>query len=285
MTLDPGDSWYVRSRGKILGPFAFRQVVILRDQRRLAKFDEVSRGDRRSWVAASSMPELFPDAGSTPDREPEPVAANSAGADYSLEANADPVEEPRWHYMNGQTESSPLSFTELHNLVSTGVVRQDTLVWTAELPNWTPASNVPALGFGRSRPIPRPAPPAAGAGDSTLTSGVGLGGAGFSVASFVLGLINLLAGILTVLSAALTSEASRNREAMGLIFVGLTVAWAVSSLLAVTFGTLGVTRPVHAGSKRPGFGLALAGLILGILGLLSLVVVFFLAGMGLLAGL
>src|SRR4051812_10864264 len=51
--------WYVRARGRVLGPLAWAQLQSLRDRGQLARFHEVSQ-DRQSWVGADSLAQLFP---------------------------------------------------------------------------------------------------------------------------------------------------------------------------------------------------------------------------------
>ena len=42
--------WYVRSRGRVLGPFTQAQLESLRDRGQLSQFHELSR-DKRVWVS------------------------------------------------------------------------------------------------------------------------------------------------------------------------------------------------------------------------------------------
>ena len=55
---DQTGGWYVRTRGRTLGPFTWGQLESLRDRGQLARFDEVSQ-DRRSWTSAAGLPQLF----------------------------------------------------------------------------------------------------------------------------------------------------------------------------------------------------------------------------------
>jgi hypothetical protein len=261
MSRDPGDEWYVRSRGKVLGPFDFRQLEILRNQKRLAKFDEVSRGDRRSWAVASTFPELFPTAGSV-------GAAPDAGAgegDYSIEALPE-IEPPSWYYMTPQGSSPLMTLSGMIRLVGSGVVQPETLVWTADMPDWMPARSVPALG------VFRPAAPSAATASSEVpaptVAAKPQGGTGFSVASFILGLLGLMSGILAFVIPTVVYGSSRNRELVGIVFIVVLVIWAVLGFLSVTFGTI---------------GMGISGLILGILSLTGLAILIFIATLGIVA--
>jgi mono/diheme cytochrome c family protein len=53
--------WYVRIRGKTLGPFSLDRLVQSRDQGQLQPSHEVST-DRQTWVPAATLTEVFPPA-------------------------------------------------------------------------------------------------------------------------------------------------------------------------------------------------------------------------------
>jgi S1-C subfamily serine protease len=73
------DSWYVRVRGRVLGPFPFGKLQEMRDRGQLQSFYEVST-DQATWKAAGSVPELFPAMGITrrPTEAAPPQAPMSA---------------------------------------------------------------------------------------------------------------------------------------------------------------------------------------------------------------
>jgi hypothetical protein len=270
MSRDPSDEWFLRSRGKVLGPFGFRQLKVMRNQGRLAKFDEVSQGDRKSWVVAKDLRELFPSEAQT-DPEPNPVEPA-----YDL-GDAPKGEAPTWYYMGTgvQGASEPQTLSDMVRLVGTGVIISETLVWTADLVDWVPARTVPALGLSQ------PATPAGAAKTESPSTTVALKpqGTGFSVAGFILGLLGLCFGLLLLVVSFVTSGARRNHDVAGFILLGILVAWAVLAIFAVTFGSIGMSRASRQ-EKRRGFGLGLTGLILGILSMMALLVLVVIVAMG-----
>src|SRR5438132_85395 len=58
---EASSGWYVRARGRVLGPLSWAQLQSLRDRGQLARFHEVSQ-DRQNWVGADSLAQLFPQA-------------------------------------------------------------------------------------------------------------------------------------------------------------------------------------------------------------------------------
>ena len=76
------DTWYIRDRGRVIGPFAIGQLRAMRDSRQLLSYHEVSR-DRIVWQAAELMPEIFPPIPATPTPQStapqlHPVASNAS---------------------------------------------------------------------------------------------------------------------------------------------------------------------------------------------------------------
>jgi S1-C subfamily serine protease len=74
--------WYIRMRGRTLGPFSWDKMLELRDSRQLQAFHEVSV-DNRSWQTAGSIENLFPTSkivARPSAMVPAPVAAQAVAA-------------------------------------------------------------------------------------------------------------------------------------------------------------------------------------------------------------
>ena len=128
-------TYYVRLKGKVLGPFSMEQLVQLKQQGRLSPFHEVS-DDRKTWTVASSIAGLFPANTAAPVAPPvkAPVAAPA-----SPRAPA----PSQWHYRGDDGKQvGPISHDELHRLVQDGTIGEQTLVWHAGLSAWTPLGQV-----------------------------------------------------------------------------------------------------------------------------------------------
>jgi len=118
------NGYFVRVRGKVMGPFSLKQLQSLRDRGQFRGFHEVSE-DRATWRSASSIQGFF---------APEPPAAAPA---------APPAGPPRqsaeeWFYVNGRNEElGPVSSGHLRRLHDDGIVRDHTQVWKRGNPEWT----------------------------------------------------------------------------------------------------------------------------------------------------
>src|SRR5262245_45541798 len=143
---DEPAKWYVRIRGRTLGPFTGAQLESLRDRGQLARFHEVSQ-DRQTWSSAGGLPQLFPMA---------EARAGSLGQVGSLWASADPNaynvvsdpgaqptgrparDDPCWFYAQGGTHQGPFRLSELQRMASAGEIAASTLIWQEGMPSWVP---------------------------------------------------------------------------------------------------------------------------------------------------
>src|SRR4051812_11308826 len=70
---------YVRVQGKVIGPLGLDQLRGLRDRGQFRQFHEVS-ADRQSWVAASTIVELFPSSTASAQAPISPAAPGPSQA-------------------------------------------------------------------------------------------------------------------------------------------------------------------------------------------------------------
>lgn len=55
------------------------------------------------------------------------------------------MSERQWFFIDGGNQTGPVSETQIKTLLQSGRLPRDTMVWSDNLPAWTPASQVPAL--------------------------------------------------------------------------------------------------------------------------------------------
>jgi hypothetical protein len=154
---------YVRSRGKILGPFNLPQLQSLRDRGQLRRFHEVSE-DRLSWVSASSVAELFP-PGSPPALDSD---SRAHGAQAAAPPNAPAGPPPEWWYYldSGGRQCGPCTRRQLDELWQAGTLEDNSRVWKEGLGDWQAIADLP--------PEPEARPGPAGTGWRRVRLGVGL---------------------------------------------------------------------------------------------------------------
>lgn len=262
---DTSETWYVRSRGRVLGPLTWEQLLALRHRGQLARFDQLSH-DKQGWVAADSVERLFPKAGTgafiagpdahTPARG-RPREDESSGFlilddEAPGEAVAGPAaaagpaaEEPLgWHYADGSTPQGPVDYPELKRLARQGRIGPATLFWRTGLEQWTPGSDLPELN--RLWPFEKDPPAAQGRGSAPPPVRD--------------------AGARPVVLPP-------NASPLAMISLASNLLCGVGSLAAIVVGVLALRQIARSGGRLGGRQEALAGIVLGIAGLIATAIV------------
>ena len=144
---------YVRIRGTVLGPFDAEKLQSMVRRGQLSRFHEVSP-DGASWERASKYPELFarPPA-AAPAAAPAAEPANPQAAPPTVVAGEAPTALAKpWYYEKGGKTVGPVDEGVFHQLLSAGVVSENTMVWNDQLPAWMPVSAVSELAHRRQPP-------------------------------------------------------------------------------------------------------------------------------------
>lgn len=131
------ETYYVRVRGRIQGPFTIEQLKAMRQRGQFSRAYEVS-SDQITWITAGKLDSIFASA--------RPSAQTIT--DCSAEAPEDAVEvmptipipatptKPTWYYTVGEEQYGPVSLLELRRLVASGEVIETDLVWKEGMPDW-----------------------------------------------------------------------------------------------------------------------------------------------------
>lgn len=118
--------WYVRINGKIRGPFDLERICSMRGRGRLGPSDELSH-DRRDWVRAGAVAEVFPDG-------------------FSSEATT-PPNEADWFLLKDGRQQGPIQLEGLQALVQSGQLGPQDSVWKRGMTAWAFAGQVPEIVF------------------------------------------------------------------------------------------------------------------------------------------
>ncbi len=145
------DKYYLRIRGKVLGPFEMKQLQSLRSRGKLGRSNDISM-DRRDWVPASEVSELFPEESQSTTMG-ESHETESASPE-SVEAEPSPESQHQWHFtLNGQNDG-PVPTMVLLQMISTGQLKPTDDVWREGMPNWEPANSIPELQSSIGEAVP-----------------------------------------------------------------------------------------------------------------------------------
>ncbi len=128
-------NWYVRSQGRVRGPFTWSQLESMRDRRQLAQFDEVSQ-DKERWAGAATLTALFCQTSG---------AGTVSGSGSSTKGS--PVVQPSdgWFCNTASGTVGPARPEHIVALVQSGQLNSQSLVWKQGLPAWVALRDVPEL--------------------------------------------------------------------------------------------------------------------------------------------
>jgi hypothetical protein len=210
----------------------------------ISPIHEVST-DRTTWTQASDMPGLLPAA---PESAPVQQQATT-----SSETNPP---QDRWYYLDAEgNRTGPIARRQLMELHEQRQIGDETAVWTKGMAEWLPFADA-GLVKSRGRANVRLVEPSGGAVD---TVPVRTPGVGYGITGLVLGVLSLLSSCFTIIPYA------------GIAFFGIQL---ILGVLAICFGA--------AGMRTQGRGMAIAGLVTGIIAVaifvLMLVLFFVLVG-------
>jgi hypothetical protein len=154
-----------------------------------------------------------------------------------------------WFFSRGGTHEGPVTYEDLQRMAAQGEIGPDTLVWKSGMANWVPCRQISGFAFsGQSIPSTPPAPalhqPYYGSGLPPYSNVVPRT-SGLAIASLVLGILYLC---------------------------------GIGSLLATIFGAVALGQISRSNGAVTGKGMAIAGFVLGIIGLGFIAFLFF-AGM------
>ena len=150
-----GQTYYVRIRGKVMGPFPVHQLKGLKERGQLQAFHEVST-DRLNWFSASTVTEIFPSA------EPAPQASRSTspastGEPTPSSVSPAPASQPATGMMDGWfiaddmgNRQGPIDALTFKIMRDSGQIDAETMVWRQGMTDWVSAEKaLPKLFRGK----------------------------------------------------------------------------------------------------------------------------------------
>jgi hypothetical protein len=246
------DQYYIRSRGKVQGPFTVDKLRQLASQGRFARHFEVS-ADGNIWSLAGSTPGLFPTPTERKVRAkqvPQPVPAperlplldDSPNGDFGFRpdsGNGGGATESaqEWHYIQNGTSQGPMAFSEMRRLAAGGKLLPTDYVWAEGMADWVTAGTIAQL-------FPQGAAKATNwNGTPFVAEGAIVRTSSLAIASLLLGIVGLIppCSILAIIFGHMASRdiarshgalSGRTLAVVGMVFgyvsVGITFVAAVA---------------------------------------------------------
>ncbi len=283
----PDDNWYVRSKGRMLGPFPFSKLETLRDRSMLSRFDDVSK-DGKTWIVASQIPALFEELTDQLLQGDQPaqkmIDQDENLFNKAIETNFDrddPTRSVHWYYVKDGVHVGPISFSELQVLAARGELVDQSLVWNENLPSWIHASTLPGIVFPRTVknsivPNTAPLPFQIEYIDRSVKNGEdkisGNGSrstprlSGFAVSGFILGILAMIlcVSIYSIIVGTKTKFLAFNYYVMIFALPVITIVSIICGILSTIFSSIALSAVERHGKTLKGKDMAICGLVLGI---------------------
>ncbi len=230
------DTYYLRSRGKVLGPFPLDRLQTMKTRGQLGRTHQVST-DRQTWVAASALPELFAQA-------PEAIVFEPAESEF-VQAEGEPSAVPAshgsgpnapsaaWFYHVGGQQLGPASAMELRRLLTSGELGPEDMVWREGMESWAAIEDVPELKPRATLAAGRGNPSSDGGTIAVPTSGLAITSMVLGILGLFLPCLGLLIGILAVIFGGISlGQINRSRGRVG--GRGMAITGLVTGLITLT---------------------------------------------------
>jgi hypothetical protein len=139
---DQNERFYVRFKGRVLGPLTREKTVDLAKRGQITKQHELSP-DGVAWRLAQEFPELF---------ERERAVANQAVVQKKQQESVAP-EAPteEWCAHFDGSNQGPVDVKGMKNWIALGMVKKDTMIWRPGMAEWQSAELIRAEWFGISK--------------------------------------------------------------------------------------------------------------------------------------
>ena len=145
------NTYHIRVRGNVLGPFRREQILKLIERGQLTRMHEVSC-DGFDWQPAGDREELFP----RPSTSEAATPASTEAAKASLPArDDDSAETIAWYYEHEGRSCGPASPSEIARRIASGELGPEKRVWRDGMEYWRP---VHATELAVFLPVPQAKP-------------------------------------------------------------------------------------------------------------------------------
>jgi hypothetical protein len=134
---------YIRVRGRVLGPYDQEKLQSLARRGQLSRMHQLSQ-DATNWVLASTYPELFISV----DPTPAAVTQQPSGTVHEpgpRESQPPATAARQWWYRRNGSEAGPVDQVALQQMLVSGNLSADDLVWADGMSQWAPARQAPGL--------------------------------------------------------------------------------------------------------------------------------------------
>ncbi len=239
---DPNERYYVRFKGRVLGPLTREKTLELAKRGQITKQHELSP-DGVAWKQAHEFPNFF--------ASERAVANQTAVREKQQEASAPEAPTEEWYAHFNNSNQGPVDIKGMKNWIALGKVNKETMIWRPGMLEWQSAELIRAEWFGESNAGMSNSQQTKTHSDS-LSSGAGSQGdlsttlvrmrvsvLFLAITGVVIGTVWTIGSVASFFLVA-TRDGSGLVKVMAVIFslvhVATTIAWFTGSIFLLQFG-------------------------------------------------
>jgi hypothetical protein len=136
---DQNVRYYIRFKGRVLGPLTIEKTKELAKRGQITKQHELSP-DGVAWKQAQEFQEIF-----VTDRE---VVAQATTNEKQKKSSEVEVAQEEWFAHFDDSNQGPVDLQTMKNWIALGKVNQETMVWRSGMAEWQPAELIRPEWFG-----------------------------------------------------------------------------------------------------------------------------------------
>ncbi len=138
---DQNERFYVRFKGRVLGPLTREKTVELAKRGQITKQHELSP-DGVAWKQAQEFPELFASERS--------IASQTTAREKTNEASTPATPKEEWYAHFNNSNQGPVDLMGMKNWIALGIVNKETMIWRTGMSEWQCADMIRPEWFGTS---------------------------------------------------------------------------------------------------------------------------------------
>lgn len=135
------ERFYVRFKGRVLGPLTREKTLELAKRGQITKQHELSP-DGAAWKQAHEFPGFF--------NSEHAVSNQSAVREKQPEASAQEAPTEEWYAHFNKSNQGPVDLKGMKNWIATGMVNKETMIWKPGMSEWQSAELIRSEWFGPS---------------------------------------------------------------------------------------------------------------------------------------
>ena len=138
-------TFYVKIRGRVLGPFPPRRLAQMAKQGQLSRVHQLS-ADGSTWNRADNYPEFFDSDGSQGAQTQQANQQSQEASPGGSAANPPQAAAVDWHYGINGNSAGPVPKSKIIEMIQSQSLSAEDLLWNKEMDNWLPVDRLPEFG-------------------------------------------------------------------------------------------------------------------------------------------